>query len=169
MNNLILAAPIFIVIVTNGLLCESRSVYRVNPYDIVLTKRSNNEVDRRSFLQSFCASRCNIGKGGNVCRCNGFHFAGKRTSNALPRQQENLTGSNVGDSEEVVFKVLEDHNKILVDPNSYRHKYEALPENELLKEILDVMPEIFNEQLDNRTPDPRLGPVLEEFFRSDEI
>lgn len=31
------------------------------------------------FLESFCAQKCNLGRGGNLCRCNGFHFAGKRT------------------------------------------------------------------------------------------
>lgn len=31
------------------------------------------------FLENFCAQKCNLGLGGNLCRCNGFHFAGKRT------------------------------------------------------------------------------------------
>jgi len=28
--------------------------------------------------RSFCESRCAIGKGGNLCKCNAVHFAGKR-------------------------------------------------------------------------------------------
>jgi hypothetical protein len=30
-------------------------------------------------IQRFCEKACNRGLGGNLCRCNGFHFAGKRT------------------------------------------------------------------------------------------
>ncbi|KAK6181676.1 hypothetical protein SNE40_009484 [Patella caerulea] len=30
-------------------------------------------------VQNFCASRCSRGRGGNLCRCSGFHFAGKRS------------------------------------------------------------------------------------------
>ena len=30
-------------------------------------------------VQKFCENACNRGLGGNLCRCNGFHFAGKRT------------------------------------------------------------------------------------------
>lgn len=32
------------------------------------------------FLERFCKISCNRGRGGNLCGCNGFHFAGKRTS-----------------------------------------------------------------------------------------
>lgn len=37
-------------------------------------------------VQKFCENACNRGLGGNLCRCNGFHFAGKRTvlENILP-------------------------------------------------------------------------------------
>lgn len=31
------------------------------------------------FLEVFCKNKCNVGRGGNLCKCNGFHFAGKRT------------------------------------------------------------------------------------------
>lgn len=34
------------------------------------------------FLEQFCKSKCNVGLGGNLCKCNGFHFAGKRTSSS---------------------------------------------------------------------------------------
>ncbi|XP_061183252.1 uncharacterized protein LOC133191517 [Saccostrea echinata] len=30
-------------------------------------------------VEKFCEKACNRGLGGNLCRCNGFHFAGKRT------------------------------------------------------------------------------------------
>ncbi|XP_062617357.1 uncharacterized protein LOC134279035 [Saccostrea cucullata] len=37
-------------------------------------------------VEKFCENACNRGRGGNLCRCNGFHFAGKRTvlSDILP-------------------------------------------------------------------------------------
>lgn len=42
------------------------------------------------FLEIFCAEKCNLGRGGNLCRCNGFHFAGKRTlSNNLLDSEAN--------------------------------------------------------------------------------
>ncbi|XP_041371801.1 uncharacterized protein LOC121385261 [Gigantopelta aegis] len=43
--------------------------------------------------ESFCAARCSYGRGGNLCQCNAFHFAGKRADIAdpevrgLPRDQ----------------------------------------------------------------------------------
>ncbi|KAK3586584.1 hypothetical protein CHS0354_027067 [Potamilus streckersoni] len=42
-------------------------------------------LQRRNFVRNFCVARCNMGRGGNVCRCNGFHFAGKRSEqNVFP-------------------------------------------------------------------------------------
>ena len=53
------------------------AVYSLETMDDTLTKRS---FQRRSFVDSFCTRRCSMGKGGNLCKCNGFHFAGKRTA-----------------------------------------------------------------------------------------
>lgn len=38
-----------------------------------------SSIVHAGFLEMFCKSKCNLGRGGNLCKCNGFHFAGKRT------------------------------------------------------------------------------------------
>ena len=45
------------------------------------------------FLERFCSVNCSRGMGGNLCRCNGFHFAGKRT----------MTDNFIKDSKDSVF------------------------------------------------------------------
>ncbi|GAB1600608.1 Hypothetical predicted protein [Argonauta hians] len=46
-------------------------------------------------LKDFCKKRCAIGKGGNVCRCNAFHFAGKRSGDLYKRQElDNIDTDN---------------------------------------------------------------------------
>lgn len=171
MDNILVVSPIFIVIFCNFLSCESRAVVKVDPYEYIWSKRGENDIERRSFLQSFCASRCNIGKGGNVCRCNGFHFAGKRTS-YLPEQKEHFPAEDKSsvNSDEDVYKLLEGNNKIVLQPNGYSHQHEAMGENSMLQEILDVLPEIISEDTDiGRSPNRGFRRVLEDIYRTDDI
>ena len=37
---------------------------------------------------AFCLERCSYGRGGNLCQCNAFHFAGKRADIADPEDRE---------------------------------------------------------------------------------
>ncbi|XP_071100868.1 uncharacterized protein [Haliotis cracherodii] len=55
-------------------------------------------------LKGFCASNCARGKGGNVCKCNGFHFAGKR---GVPTLDSDLLTDSMGDSKEENFLELD--------------------------------------------------------------
>ncbi|XP_014775688.1 uncharacterized protein LOC106873001 isoform X2 [Octopus bimaculoides] len=38
-------------------------------------------------VKTFCKTRCAVGRGGNLCRCNAFHFAGKRSDGQYKRQE----------------------------------------------------------------------------------
>ncbi|XP_033732220.1 uncharacterized protein LOC117321778 [Pecten maximus] len=57
------------------------------------------------FLERFCKISCNRGRGGNLCGCNGFHFAGKRTSysdiseNPSSNSQKNYLNNDFSDIE----------------------------------------------------------------------
>ena len=53
---------------------------------------------------AFCASACREGRGGNACKCNAIHFAGKRTvqgsAEAAQGKFEPLAYAEVGDAED---------------------------------------------------------------------
>lgn len=155
-----------IVIVTNCALYETRTLYRVNPYNYVLSKR--NTVERRGFLKSFCARRCNIGKGGNLCKCNGFHFAGKRNGN-LPTFQEHQRPDFGDDTEQFVYKILQENDKIALDPEKYTLQNGMIPEEDILGEIDEIFPKVMNGELDNRSPQADLGELLEDYLRTEEM
>ena len=80
------------------------AVYSIDTLEDPFSKRAQ----RRSFLQSFCTKRCNMGKGGNLCKCNGFHFAGKRTAYAPSK-------SDI-ERESDIFRLLEDIDDL---PNDF--------------------------------------------------
>ena len=100
-------------------------------------------MERRSFIKSFCARRCNIGKGGNVCRCNGFHFAGKRTSNP-PLESEHYVNDKDSADEEMLYKILEQTHKIRMLHGQQVDT--AAPEDMLLEQINDLLPDIITDE-----------------------
>ncbi|XP_069121828.1 uncharacterized protein [Argopecten irradians] len=59
------------------------------------------------FLERFCKISCNRGRGGNLCGCNGFHFAGKRTYSDISENpssshsQKNYLNNDLTDLENV--------------------------------------------------------------------
>ncbi|XP_045209524.2 uncharacterized protein LOC123561314 [Mercenaria mercenaria] len=166
MNIQVFGYTFCLVIVINCVLHEARSFYTVNPYDYTLSKRSI--VERRGFLKSFCAKRCQIGKGGIVCRCNGFHFAGKRTGNmpTYPEHQRQVVGN---DPEQIVYKLLEENDKISVNPDKYTLQDGTIPQQEIIREIEEIFPEVMNGDLENRPSSTDIGELLEDFLRRDEI
>lgn len=137
MNIKIFGISFCLVIVTNCLFCEARSIYTVKPYDYLLSKRGG--MSRRGFLKSFCAKRCNAGNGGNVCRCNGFHFAGKRTSNIPSAPGHRIVGEEPND---IVYKLIENNKNVLLDPNRYILLDGTLPEEGIMRKLETIMPEM---------------------------
>jgi len=138
MQPIIIAFSLCIVILSNCLLYEARSMFLMDPR--VISKRS---MERRSFIKSFCARRCNIGKGGNVCRCNGFHFAGKRTSNP-PLESEHYVNDKDSADEEMLYKILEQTHKIRMLHGQQVDT--AAPEDMLLEQINDLLPDIITDE-----------------------
>ena len=136
-----------LVIVINCMLYEARTLYTVNPYDYTLSKRGH--VERRGFLKSFCVRRCQVGRGGNLCRCNGFHFAGKRNG-IMPAYTKNHRRMIEDDPEQIVYKILEENDKISVNPNKYRVQSGMIPQQDILREIEEIFPEVMNDSLDKR-------------------
>lgn len=140
MQNFVICSVVCIVILSNCLVSDARSLLLMDPR--LLSKRN---LERRSFLKSFCARRCNIGKGGNVCRCNGFHFAGKRTSKS-PLGPEQLYSDALDESlqEQMLYKLLEETGKIRLQPD--RNRAPRLPEQTILEEIQELLPEVLMEE-----------------------
>lgn len=137
MQHTLIVSTVCFVILSNCLLYEARSLFVMDPG--VLLKRN---VERRSFIKSFCARRCNIGKGGNVCRCNGFHFAGKRTSNP-PLESEQLYNDDDAYDENMLYKILEENDKIRLQ---HGRPETNISEEMILAQIEELLPQVMAEE-----------------------
>jgi len=107
---------------------------------------ANRVVAKRNFLKTFCARRCNINQGGNVCRCNGFHFAGKRGSYQPISETEAMSDDSDIVDRDLIYRLLQSRGKISL---------KTLPEGpvtseeaELLHEIEAIIPDLLQEDLD---------------------
>ena len=86
--------------------------------DPVFTKHL---LQRRSFMESFCSRRCNMGLGGNVCKCNGFHFAGKRNS------FESSSSESLGDDD--LYQLLEKLDNLLTESDNTETSFQTLKDS----------------------------------------
>ncbi|KAL4228507.1 hypothetical protein ACF0H5_011555 [Mactra antiquata] len=154
------------VIFSNCLLSESRSIYSSRPYEFLLAKREI-ELERRGFLKNFCARRCNIGKGGNVCRCNGYHFAGKRTSNLPTDHITSTKGNQEEKANDYIYKLLLDHNEIALPSDV--NKDMAAHNDELLEQILEILPRIMNGDYDSSEQNPLYEDYIADYVNSENI
>lgn len=137
-----------IVILSNCLMYETRSLFTISPYEYMLAKRQI-KLERRYDLQGFCARRCNIGRGGNVCRCNGYHFAGKRTS-ISPTPEVTPEKLNDEESNEFVYKILQKNNDIALNPEFSRNNGMVEQREDVLRQIMEILPHIVNGDYDTR-------------------
>lgn len=108
------------------------TVYAVDRIDDSFTKRL---IQRRSLLESFCTRRCNLGRGGNMCKCSGFHFAGKR--NPI----DSVNSLNLGNSD--IYRILEESKPVtpeIEDIASLENLFEDLQDStdRLRDEITDI-------------------------------
>ena len=99
-----------IVVAVNCLLVSAVRRYELGDINDLISKR---RFQRRNFLKGFCSSRCNVGRGGPLCRCNGFHFAGKRTSN------QPLDSVASDDSDNAIYDILARNLKISLGNSDY--------------------------------------------------
>lgn len=85
-----------------------------------------------------------MGKGGNVCRCNGFHFAGKRTSNPPLLDSAHSLRTDDDLDEQMIYKLLEENNKIRLEPELDENT--LAEEKWLLERIEDLIPQVIEEE-----------------------
>ena len=138
-----------VVIVLTSLFSYTQSSFTIRAFDDWIAKRS---LQRRSFLKSFCARRCNIGKGGNVCKCNGFHFAGKRSdgeTNVLLSEDPTMNVDNTATTD-VIYKMLEDNDKIEIKDDQYDNPEEDLVQGVYKPNIHPAYSDYLNEHNKNR-------------------
>ncbi|KAH3700054.1 hypothetical protein DPMN_075020 [Dreissena polymorpha] len=131
----------------------------------LLSKRNR---DRRDFLKSFCTEKCSAGKGGNVCRCNGYHFAGKRSQDPYFDEDQSRAMVDLNDNNDDMDK---DFANDFFDDNQHilrgAEASEKLPREEadLLLEIKTLIPQILeDDSLARSIDDDRTA--MQEYLRS---
>ena len=103
--------------------------------DPVLTKRL---LQRRSFMEGFCARRCNMGLGGNACKCNGFHFAGKRNS------LESTSSSSESFVDADLYEMIEKLENLVTEHGNADTSFQTLKDS--TESLKSQVPDMYDEK-----------------------
>lgn len=63
---------------------------------------------------------------------------------------ENQKHAFEDDTEQIVYKILEENDKILLDPDKYTLQNGMIPEREMVADIEEIFPKMMNGELKNR-------------------
>lgn len=161
MRRKILGYGLLFVLAINCLLVSGTRRYEVGDIDDMITKRM---FHRREFIKDFCKKRCNVGQGGLLCRCNGFHFAGKRTS----IQQED--GVEPTDSEKAIYDLLSRNLKVSLGPAGFMDETNNAARTGLVEDIGNdwSMARDVGQEKQPRSPESFFERVVRAYMGSDD-